>query len=101
MEHSPAHTLEVHTAELAHNVWRVAFGTPVRSAFDPRSHPFDFVDDQISPVIAVDVAFLAVEVSRLIVLVSLHLFVCVERFVTSCYVTRDFPDRIKRHIHVE
>lgn len=100
MEHSPAHALEVHTAELAHNVWRVAFGAPVRSTFDPRSHPFDFVDNQISPVVAVDVAFLAVEVSRLIVLVSLHLLFCVEGFVTSCDVARDFPDRIKWHIHV-
>lgn len=100
MEHSPTHALEVHTAELAHDVWRVAFRAPVGSAFDPRSHAFDFVDDQVGPVIAVDVAFLAVEMSRLIDLVSSHFFLRVEGFVTSFDVARDFPDRIKWHSHV-
>jgi len=59
----PSHRLEVHTAELTHNVWRTSLGSSVGSAFDPRSHTFDFVLDQIFPVFAVDVAFSAVEVS--------------------------------------
>jgi len=75
----PAHGFEVLTTELAHDVRRVALGAPVGSALDPRSHPFDFVLDEGFPVFAVDVAFLAVEVSGVVTLVSLHCLLVVER----------------------
>lgn len=74
-----AHGLKVLTAELAHDVRRVALRSSVGSALDPRSHPFDFVLDKGFPVFAVDVAFLAVEVSGVVTLVSFHCLLIVER----------------------
>ena len=74
----PAHGLEVLATELAHDVRRVALGARVGSALDPRSHPLDFVLDQGLPVVAVDVAFLAVEVRGIVALVSLHCLLVVE-----------------------
>lgn len=78
MKQPPAHSLEVHAAELAHDVWRIALRAVLGSAFDPRSHAINFVGNQVGPVIAIDVALLAIEVGGLVHLVSLHLFLCVE-----------------------
>lgn len=75
----PAHGLEVLATELAHDVRRVALGASVGSALNPWSHSLDFVLDQRFPVFAVDVAFLAVEVSGIVTLVSLHCLLIVER----------------------
>lgn len=75
----PTHGLEVLATELTHDVRRVALGAPVGSALDPWSHAFDFVLDQGLPVFAVDITFLAVEVSGVVTLVSLHCLLIVER----------------------
>ena len=75
----PTRGLEVLATELTHDVRRVALGAPVGSALDPWSHAFDFVLDQGLPVFAVDITFLAVEVSGVVTLVSLHCLLIVER----------------------
>lgn len=80
---SPTHSLEVLATELTHNVRRASFGSIVGSAFDPRSHAFDFVFDEGLPVFAVDVTPPAVEVSGVVKLVALHGLFVVEGLVTS------------------
>lgn len=64
-------TLEVFAAELAHNVLR-QFLLDALFAFDKRRHLFDLVRYESFPVLAIDVAFLAVEVVGLVLLVILH-----------------------------
>lgn len=88
----PAHGLEVHTTELAHDVRRVALRSPVGSAFDPGSHSLDFVLDQGFPVFAVDVTFLAVEMSGVVTLVSLHVLFVVEGLEATLDVARHTLD---------
>jgi hypothetical protein len=68
-----AHRLEVFAAELTHDVRRVSCGPIVGSTLEPWSHAVNFVFDQVFPVIAVEIAFLAIEVSWVVELVSLHL----------------------------
>lgn len=96
----PAHRLEVHTTELAHDVRRVALRSPVGSAFDPGSHTLDFVLDQGFPVFAVDVTFLAVEVSGIVTLVSLHVLFVVEGLEATLDVARHTLDGLERHRHL-
>ena len=72
MLQSSTHSLEVLAAELTHDVRWASLGSPVGSAFDPRSHAFDFVLDQGLPVFAVDVAFLTVEQYVFIQLTSIQ-----------------------------
>jgi hypothetical protein len=100
MLQSPTHRLEVHTTELAHDVRRVALRSPVGSAFDPGSHSLDFVLDQGFPVFAVDVAFLAVEVSGIVTLVSLHVLFVVEGLEATLDVARHILDGLERHRHL-
>lgn len=73
MQLSPTHTLEIHPAELAHDVLRRALGSATL-LLEPRRHGVDFVLRQGGPVFAIDVAFLAVKVRRLLDLVILHFF---------------------------
>lgn len=96
----PAHRLEVHTTEFAHDVRRVALRSPVGSAFDPGSHTLDFVLDQRFPVFAVDVTFLAVEVSGIVTLVSLHVLFVVEGLEATLDVARHTLDGLERHRHL-
>lgn len=95
----PAHRLEVLAAELAHNVRRASLGSPVCSAFDPRSHSFDFVLDQGLPVFAVEVAPPAIEVSRIIKLVSLHILLRVEGLIATFLVAWNSLDGLEWDDH--
>ena len=100
MLQSSTHSLEVPAAELTHDVRWASLGSPVGSAFDPRSHAFDFVLDQGLPVFAVDVAALAVEVSGVVELVALHVFLVVEGLVAAFFVAWYGPDGLEGDDHV-
>jgi hypothetical protein len=100
MKQPATHGLEVHTTELANDVRRASFGSPVGSAFDPWGHAFDFVLDEALPVFTVDVALFAVEVGRVVDLVSLHLFLCVEALIATFDVTLDSLDGVKWYHHL-
>jgi hypothetical protein len=96
----PTHGLEVLATELAHDVWRVALGSPVGSVLDPWSHSFDFVLNQGCPVFAVDVAFLTVEVSGVVTLVSLHCLLVVEGLEAAFDVAWHGLDGLERDHHL-
>ena len=78
---------------------RVSFGSSVGSALYPRSHAIDFVLDEGFPVFAVDVATPAVEVSGVIELVALHVFLVVEGLVASFFVAWYGPDGLEGDDH--
>ena len=99
MQQPPTHRLEVLAAELTHNVRRVSFGSSVGSALYPRSHAIDFVLDEGFPVFAVDVATPAVEVSGVIELVALHVFLVVEGLVAAFFVAGHSPDGLEGDDH--
>lgn len=100
MLQSSTHSLEVLAAELTHDVRWASLGSPVGSAFDPRSHAFDFVLDQGLPVFAVDVAPPAVEVSGVVDLVSLHGLFVVEGLVTTLLVAWHCLDGLEGDGHL-
>jgi hypothetical protein len=79
---------------------RISLGSPVGPAFDPRSHAFDFVLDQILPVFAVDIALLAVEMSGVVKLVSLHLLLGIEGLKAAFDVAVNGPDRLEWNHHL-
>jgi hypothetical protein len=95
MEQSAAHGLEVFAAKLTHYVWWVSCRSIVGSALKPRRHAVDFVLDQVRPVFAVDIAFLAVEVSWVVELVTFHLLLRVEGLIAAVDVALDCPDRLE------
>ena len=100
MLQSSTHSLEVLAAELTHDVRRVSFGSSVGSALYPWRHAVDFVLDQGLPVFAVDVAALAVEVSGVVELVALHVFLVVEGLVAAFFVAWYGPDGLEGGDHI-
>jgi hypothetical protein len=98
---SPAKTLEVFTAELAHNVLWGSLGTSVPPAFDPWSHGFDFVLDKGVPGLRhnVHIAPLAEEVIGVFVFVVSHLPIRVEGLVAAWDCARHLPDGIEWYVH--
>ena len=70
MRLAAAEGLEVHAAEFAGDVLGVAGGRD--AGFEPGCHDFDFVLGEVCPICAVDVAFFAVVVVRVVDLVGFH-----------------------------
>jgi hypothetical protein len=79
---------------------RVAFGSVLGLALEPRRHAIDFVLDQVGPAIAIDVAFLAVEVSGVVELVALHLLERAEGLEAAFDVAFDGPDWVEGNNHL-
>lgn len=74
--------------------------TLIRFVLDPSSHPVDFVLNKISPVFAVAIAFLAVEMIRFVDFVSLHLLDSVEGLIASLFVALNGLDELQWWCHV-
>lgn len=71
----------------------------LRSALDELCHLLHFVLYEGHPVLAIDVALLAVEVSWLVTLVPLHFLLVVEGMIAAQNGAWHRPDRLKRHSH--
>lgn len=83
MELPATKALEVLTTELAYDMHRLDLIRRGDPAFKERSHHVDFVSGQVLPVLAVSVAFVAVEVCRIVPLVPPHLLVGLEELLTT------------------
>ena len=100
MLQSPAHGLKVLTAELTDDVRRASLGSFIGSAIDPWSHTLDFVLDQGLPVLAVNVAPPAIEVSWIVKLMPLHFLFCVKGLEAAFDVAWYCLDGLERDHHL-